>query len=210
MKKVIIILATIFFCNAIVAQNFEGVIIYKNSYKSKNPKVTDKQFSEMMGSSEEFYIKNGNYKSLRNGSFYQWSLYVNHDNKFYSKFALSDTLFWDDAAINTDTVLKAEINKEVIEILGYKCDELILTCKNGIQKHYFNSKLHIDPNSYVNHKFANWYEYLSKAKAIPLRSIVEYDQFIIEMVAMEVKEIKLDKIFFDLPTSYKAIKNPFK
>ena len=210
MKKTIIVLVSTFICSLTIAQNFEGIIIYKNSFKSKSPNVTDMQFEQMMGSREEFYIKNGDYKSVRNGTFYQWSLYVNKENKFYSKLSNSDTLYWDDAGSNTDTVLKVEVNREAINILGYKCDELILTCKNGIQKHYFNSKLHVDPNLYVKHKFANWYDYLLKSQSLPLKSIVEYEQFILEMVATEVKEMKLSESFFDLPINSKSKKNPYQ
>ena len=140
MKKIILVLVTIFFHSVIIAQNFEGVIIYKNSYESKSPNVSNEQFAQMMGTKEEFYIKNGNYKSVRNGTFLLWSLYVNAENKFYSKLSISDTLYWDDAGINTDTVLNVKVNRGVVELLGYKCDELILTCKTGIHKTLFQFK----------------------------------------------------------------------
>ena len=32
------------------------------------PNVTDKQFTTMMGWTQEFFIKNGDYKSVANGS----------------------------------------------------------------------------------------------------------------------------------------------
>ena len=93
----------------------------------------------MMGTTQEYLIKDGNYKSSANGTFFQWQLYINKDNKLYNKMSNSPTIFWNDGSVNPDEVIKAEINQGVIEILGYQCDELILTCKSGIQKYYFSS-----------------------------------------------------------------------
>src|SRR5688572_13682116 len=160
MTKTITFLIAAFFSLVSFGQNFEGKIVYKNSYTSKMPGLTDEQFTSMMGTTQEYYIKDGDYKSVVNGSLLQWQLYVNKDNKLYTKMSNSETLLWNDALINTDEVLKSEINKETIEILGYKCDELILTCKTGTQKYYFNSKLPVDVKKFENHKFGNFFEFL--------------------------------------------------
>lgn len=207
-KTITFFLATLFTITS-VGQTFEGKIVYKNIYKSKIPNVTDSQFTSMMGNTQEYFIKNGDYKSVANGSFFQWQLYVNADNKLYSKMANSETLLWDDGANNSDEVLKAEVNKGVTEVLGYKCDELILTCKSGTQKYYFNAKLSVDPKSFINHKFGNWYDFLSKSNSLPLKSIIDNTQYTLESVATVVKEMKLDKTFFDLPANSKTMKSPY-
>ena len=173
------------------------------------PNLTDEQFTLMIGSTQEYFIKNGDYKSVANGSFFQWQLYVNTDNKLYSKMANSETLLWNDGATNPDEILKTEVNKDVTDILGYKCDELILTCKSGTQKYYFNTKLSVDTKLFVDHKFGNWYEFLSKSNSLPLKLIVDNGQFTLESVATEVKEMKLDKAFFELPTNSKTMKSPY-
>ena len=95
------------------------------------------------------------------------------------------------------------------EILGYKCDELILTCKSGTQKYYFNSNISVDPNLFVNHKFGNWYDILAKSNSLPLKSLVDNEQFSLESVATEVKEMKLDKTLFELPANSKTMKSPY-
>lgn len=51
------------------SQTFEGKIIYANTYKSKSPKLKDEQLNSMMGTTQEYYIKGGNYKSVFNGAF---------------------------------------------------------------------------------------------------------------------------------------------
>lgn len=209
MTKTITFLVAAIFAITSFGQSFEGKIVYQNAYKSKIPNVTDEQFTTMMGSTQEYFIKNGDYISVANGSLFQWQLYVNTDNKLYSKMANSETLFWNDGAANTDEILKAEINKDVIEILGYKCDELVLTCKSGIQKYYFNTKLSVDTKLFVNHKFGNWYDFLSKSNSLPLKSIVTNSQFTLESVATAINEMELDKTFFDLPAGAKTMKSPY-
>lgn len=183
------------------AQTFEGKIVYKNKYKSKAPNVTDAQLNSMMGSKYEYYIKNGDYRSTTNGLLLEWQLYVNKDNKLYNKMASEEGARWNDCAINTDSILKVELNEDVTEILGYKCDELVFTCKSGIQKYYYSRKIAVDPKLYVNHKYFNWYEFVSRSNALPLKAIVDINQFTWESVATDVQEMKLEDSFFALPAN---------
>ncbi len=177
MKKIITIIFSLFITTIIFGQSFEGKVTYTNTYKSKNPQMTDQQWTSMMGSTQEYFIKGGDYKSIVNGTLIQWQLYTNKDNKFYNKMSNSETAFWNDASIQGDEILKSEVNKGVTKVLDYPCDELILNGKSGVQKYYFNSKLEVDTKLFVNHKFGNWYDYLLKSNSIPLKSIIETDQF---------------------------------
>ncbi len=209
MKKIIAIIFTVLMAVTVFSQSFEGKIIYSNSYKSKNPNITDQLWTSMMGDSQEYFIRGGDYKSMTNGTLVEWQLYINKDNKLYSKMSNSETAFWIDASVQRDEVLKIEINKSVTEILGYKCDEVILTCKSGIQKYYFNSKLSVETNLFANHKFGNWFDYLFKSNSLPLKSITETAEFTIESVATEIKPMKLDNKTFKLPTDIKTEKSPY-
>jgi hypothetical protein len=209
MSKTITFLFSILLAVASYGQTFEGKVVYKNSYKSKMPNITDEQFTSMMGSTQEYYIKDGDYKSVANGSFFQWQLYINKDNKLFSKMKNSETLLWNDGGTNPDEVIKTEINKGVTEILGYKCDELILTCKSGIQKYYFNSNLSVDKKLFSNHKFGNWFDFLSNSNSLPLKLIIDNGQFSLESIATEVAVMKLEKTFFELPANSKTMKSPY-
>jgi hypothetical protein len=192
-----------------ISQSFEGKITYANTFKTKNTKITDQQWAAMLGSNQEYFIKDGDYKSITNGTFVQWQQYINAENRLYIKMANTETLLWNDGSIQGDEVLKVEINKKVTEILGYKCDEVILTCKSGIQKYYFNSKLAVNTKLFANHKFGNWFDYLSKSNALPLKSIIDTAQFTMESIATEVKPSKLDPIMFELPAGVKTEKSPY-
>lgn len=209
MKKLLLILTILLSTIVAFGQTFEGKIIYTNSYKSKNPQLTDQQWTSMLGSTQEYFIKDGDYKSITNGTLFQWQHYINKDNKLYSKMSNSETAFWNDGNIQGDEVLNVEINKNMTEILGYKCDEIILACKSGVQKYYFNSKLSVDVKLFSNHKFGNWFDYLSKSNSLPLKSIIETAQFTIVSIANEVKPMKLDRKIFELPIGIKTEKSSY-
>jgi hypothetical protein len=59
-----------------------------------------------MGSSQNYIIKGGDYKSSANGTMFQWQLYINKDNKLYNKMSNSETILWNDAGAKPDEVLK--------------------------------------------------------------------------------------------------------
>lgn len=208
MKKLLTIAITALTAT-VFGQTFQGKIVYQNTYVSNLPNVTSEQFTTMMGSTQNYIIKDGDYKSSANGTLFQWQLYINKDNKLYSKMSNSETIFWNDGATNPDEVLKVELNKDVTEILGYKCDEVILTCKSGTQKYYFNSKLGVAASLFTGHLYGNWHDYLKVAKALPLKSIIENAQFTLTSVATEIKETKLDDTEFQLPENAKTAKNPY-
>jgi hypothetical protein len=191
------------------AQTFEGTITYQNTYSSKMLNLPTEQFTAMMGTTQRYSLKEGDYKSVTNGTLFEWQLYINKDNKLYSKMANAPTLLYNDGSENKDVVLKAEINKGVVVILGYTCDELILTCKTGVQKFYFNSKLKVDPKLFENHKLGNWNEVLSRTQSLPLKIILDTTQFYLESLAVEIKAMKLDASLFELPAGSKAEKSPY-
>ncbi|WPU92988.1 hypothetical protein SNE25_27060 [Mucilaginibacter sabulilitoris] len=209
MKKSLFTLLFVLISLFTFAQSFEGKIIYQLTYKSKMPSVTDAQFSSMMGNTQNYYIKGGDYKSETNGSFILSQLYINKDNKLYNKFSNSGALLWNDGAVNPDSVISSALNKGVIVNLGHKCDELVLTCKSGLQKYYFTSKLPADSKLYVNHRFGNWYAFLSKANAIPLKMTIDNANFYMEAIATDIKPMKLDAALFTLPAGVETKKSPY-
>src|SRR5947209_15614102 len=116
MNKVITLILALYAVLFLSGQNFEGEITYKNSFKSKIPNVTDRQLASMVGSTQHYFIKGGNYRSDANGAAVLWQIYINSDNKLYNKIAGSETIYWNDGAINQDEVLKAEVKQNAVEI----------------------------------------------------------------------------------------------
>ncbi len=65
----------------------------------------------MMGATQNYFIKDGNYRSNTNGTVVQWQLYINRDNKLYSKVSTSEAVLWNDGAVNPDEVLNSRGEK---------------------------------------------------------------------------------------------------
>jgi hypothetical protein len=121
----------------------------------------------------------------------------------------SAAILWNDGAVNPDEVIKSELNKGVIKILGYQCDELILTCKSGVQKYYFSPELKINASLYENHKFGNWDVIMSKTNGLPLKMVIETPQFSMESLATAVTPMKVEDKMFELPADSKVEKSPY-
>jgi hypothetical protein len=209
MKFFISFLLSIFISVSCFSQYFEGEIVYRNSYKSKISGLSDEKFTSLMGSNQEYFIKGAEYRSNTNGDLLQWQIYVPSENKMYTKMANNEAALWNDTGNNQDSVISIEMNKKVITILGYTCDELILICKSGTQKYYFNSKLAIDSKKFVNHKFGNWYTFVSNSNALPLKIDIENKQFNMNSTAVEVKPMRLEDSMFQLPQGIKSVQGPY-
>ena len=123
--------------------------------------------------------------------------------------ANSEAALWNDGAVNADSLIDFKVNKDVVEILGYSCDELILNCKSGVQKYYVNSKIAVDSKLYENHKFGNWYMFLEKSKSLPLKMVVDNAQFSMTSTASSVEPSELSESDFELPEDMPTAKSPY-
>jgi hypothetical protein len=208
-KNISILLFTFLVISSVFGQTFEGKIIYENSFKSKMTSVKDSQFVMMIGNRQEYFIKDGDYKTTFNGKLFESQCYTSKENKLYTKMTNSEAFLWNDGNVNPDEVLKVKINKNVLKVLDYMCDEVILTCKSGVQKYYFNAVLSVDSQLFINHKYGNWYDFISKSRALPLKSIIENAQFILESTATSITKLKLENSFFQLPANAKTKKSPY-
>jgi len=199
MKNLIITLIISAFCLSAGAQSFEGKVVYNAAYKSKIAAVSDDQFTSLLGSTLNYYLKGGDYRADGNGTLMIWQIYINSDNKLYNKLGNSNTVFWENGSVNKDSVLSAQLNKNAANVLGYQCDELILNCKSGLQKYYYTSKFPIDSKLFEKHLTQNWYDYLKRANAMPLKMVLDNTQATITMTATSITPEKLDSSLFQLP-----------
>lgn len=209
MKHIFLLsLISLLLTQIIYAQSFEGEIVYQNTYRSKAAGFSDQQVQSMLGTQEQYYLRGGDYRIVMNGSVISSYYYLSKENKIYTEFQDGDRMYWNDAAVNNDSVLSFEVKKNAIKLLTYDCDELILHTRKGTQIYDYSSQLRIDPALFVNHKFGNWYDFLKVAKAVPLRMVVEQDQVIIISEVVTVKPVKLNDNLFVLPAVSEIVKSP--
>lgn len=183
------------------SQNFEGKMVSRITIKSKIPGLPDERLSNMLGLSQDYFIKGGKYKSLSNGQMITMQIYDPTTNKLYNKRPNSDTLYWMDAGENEDEVTSYEIKKNAETILGNLCDALILTTKTGTTIYYYSSKYRLDKAKFANHNFGNWSFLAAKAGALPLKSVIENKQFRLEMTATEITPMALTDAMFAIPSN---------
>jgi hypothetical protein len=197
------------FATMVCAQNFEGKIIYKNSFVSKIPQLTDAQLTKLMGDRQEYYIMNSGYKSIVNGSYSQMQVFNPELNRIYHKLSSSDTLYWIDAGKENDPVVSHSVEKNKENILGYACDVLTIKTQDGMMTYYFSEKLKIDPELFKDHRYMNYGFIVSLTKALPLKVITENKQFRMVSVATEVIPQKLKESFFEIPAGTPTKISPF-
>ncbi len=193
-----LILLSLFISLSLSAQDFQGKITYINSYHSKKPGVNDLQWGAMMGNREEYFYKEGNYRLKLNGSLVQGQQYVKSLNSIYNVIANSDSLYCIDAIENPDSVLKIVVNKEVVDVMGYRCDELVMTTKTGTHKYYFSPRFMVNPKLFAKHRYGNWAAYIKVAKALPLKMVIETPQYTFESFAIKSEFFLIDSKFFEL------------
>lgn len=202
MLKILSLISIIFLAENVLGQNFEGKITYKLTCKSNLKDYSDEQVCSGAPRSQKYFIKNGEYKFIfPDSSDYQWMLYINKENKIYTKMLGNDTIYWKDGNQNIDTVLEARINKNVTRILGLQCDEMIFICKEETHKFYYSSKISVDEQLFRNHKYGNLFNFFSRSKSLVLKEVIENKYFTLESVATEIQSMKIDNNFFSLPTN---------
>ena len=181
-----------------LAQSFEGKITYANSYKSKSPQLNDTQLAAMLGTTQEYYIKGSDYKSVFNGLYIKNHLYTSKTNKSYTLTAKSDSLYWEDYGKNNDVATKFEFQKGKDTVMGVVCDILTVYTSKTKTTYFYNSKYGVNPEPFAKHAYGNWYYVISKTKALPLKTISENDQFILTSTAVNIMPINLDAKLFEL------------
>lgn len=183
-------------------QSFEGEVTYTVSVQSHFIVSQDSSTLGPLQLIQHYYMKDANYKyasDINDMKEINWSEYIGKDKKFYSKSMLSDTVWWNDATIDIDTINKVELKKNDTTILGYSCDKLTFILNRGSDVYYFNSQFSVDPGLYIDHKMGNLYEFLKSSRSIALLEINKRQAFTLITNATSIKRVQVDDKVFELP-----------
>ncbi|GGA82720.1 hypothetical protein [Puia dinghuensis] len=180
------------------AQYFEGKVIYKNTFTSKVPGLTDSALGAMMGSEENYYIKGGFYKSFLNGAAIAMQQYDHRTNRMYFMKPDIDTLYWVDAGKSQDKVLSYETREDAEVILGKSCDALVVQTAAGTTIFYYSPRYKLDAALFSRHTYGGWAFFLGKTGCLPLKTVIDNDRIHIESVATEALELELKDNFFEV------------
>ena len=184
-----------FILTSCFGQEFEGEIVYQNSYKSKS-ETKSEYLSQLFGNTHTYQIKNGNYKLDSNGTLLQWQIYIMQENKLFTKLAASEKIGIKDLIKEFNVVKDVKVNRKSTEILNHMCDEFIVRCENSTQKYYIDSSLNFNPEVFKTSTFNHRFSFLSKNKIFPLKMIIEDETSICESTEVELKAEKIDESIF--------------
>lgn len=180
-------------------QQFSGKIIYNQSYESRNPDIPTDVLTNYMGDQHEYYYSKGNYKSIVNSFRGIVNLYLVDDEKLYYYPKTQDSISVIDLSHEKEKILKYEINKKVVKVLDRWCDELILFTDKSTIKYYFDGNLKIKSELFKNHIYSHWNLYTKLAESLPLKYVMEFEEFVVIGEATEIKEYEINDDFFALP-----------
>ncbi|MBL0745655.1 hypothetical protein [Chryseolinea lacunae] len=202
------------------AQSFEGTLVYKVDYqlnvseKMKARGITAEQIMERMKSDGSYTdtirstYKQGNYRSDINSNPRAWLIYRNDANKLYTfqDGEAKDICTVSDMSV--DLELKATGNKPAITKLdttatvdGVPCEIVRVKWKTGSYDYYFNkTKNTIDPALYAKHIYDGWSDYLTIAKALPLKIVKRVGKLsAVTLTLVSQKTGPVDDTLFKLP-----------
>ncbi|MCG8319985.1 MAG: hypothetical protein MI921_10820 [Cytophagales bacterium] len=167
---------------------FEGKITYDHSYEPDS-------LAGYLGSESIFYYKAGNYKQVFNGEKVKESTYNRKDNSIYS-FIGEDTVITS-CDQKSEIIKDYDIFEDAAEILGEKCDLLVLRTNSRLAYYYFSNKYSINPAALENHKYSSLSFVYSKTKSLPLKIINQYSNFKVTMTAVKIEKKQISEDFFN-------------
>ena len=177
-------------------QQFEGKIVYQNSFHSKDKDTQNENLNQLYGYTHIYQIKNGNYKLSGDGALLQWQIYIAKKNKLFVKIALVDKPYINNLNKEVEKIKDIQVNRKSTNILNHLCDEFIIHCINSTQKYYIDSSLNINSEIFKNSKFNLTFAFLLNNQILPFKMITENEIGICESVAIEMKEEKIDDNIF--------------
>lgn len=207
MKKYFILILYILIASVGFAQDFEGVIEFDFTYKSKDTRVSVEELMEYGGTHSVVFIKNGFYKSIDNSNAWCYQLFRHDTDSIYYKHGLKDDTLRRFSTISTDieSSFDYSIERNADTVLGIVCDKLVITDDDGQRIYYFSREYPQDASFFENFTKNNRDQIQKLIGAVYLRQIIVYAEFEVDMVATSIKRMTLPEDTFDLPI-HKVIK----
>jgi hypothetical protein len=109
------------------------------------------------------------------------------------------SILWIDGRTNKDSVFRSAMLFGAATVLGHSCNELILYCRSGTEKYYFNADFGADPGAFTGHLYGNWSVLVSRSRALPLKYTIDTPQYSVTATAVSVTPGRLEAALFQLP-----------
>ncbi len=200
MRKIITLIAFISFCATLVGQpkNFEGIIYYKTTIKSKSELISEKVIKNMLGIGNDatVWIKQGNYKQT-NGLSDMY--FINKDQRVYIKFRNLDTLYFLDYSSDTSTVIKVLKPDEKKTIAGLECKQLTVQLSDATHKYYYSPTLYMNPEYDKNNTIGRHDIFAKETSSLYLGYEDETKSYSLSEVCTRLQQTLVPDNIFELP-----------
>jgi hypothetical protein len=196
MKQLSVLFAILFCSGVLLGQNFQGTIEYAVSYRSHVASISSESLAPKYGDKRTLQIKEGAYRWVHNGKDVLEKIFTTGDQMIHTR--KSGNAAWSSVAamIGTDAIEDVEVLERSTSILGYPCNELILTCSSGTRSYIYSKTFPMNASAFEGHMADLWYEYLNLAQAIPLKMVFSNKEYTVEMVATKVQKESLVPAIF--------------
>lgn len=186
------------------AQKFSGEIEFQISFIAKNDKVNiDSIRSANYGDRAIYLIQDGYYKNMlyKNNKLNYSYTFDNVTKRMYDEEIDRDFITFRDSRKGYDLPFQSQIFKDsTITILGKSCFLVTYQNENSFTKAYYSNKVKVDYKLFENHNVGNWYKKLKEVNgSIGLKTITEYEDYIIVYEAINIKKRKVNRTELALP-----------
>lgn len=179
---------------------FEGIVTYKGDFIRKTDKYDSVTLASLAGGITILYAKEGNYLTEVSEGITTRMLYRKDENKAYRETFDSDSVYWGYCDGPRQNIINFAVKKNAEEILDIECDELKVFYKNRTVTYYYNSDtLKINPDWAKNSTSYNEDFYARQMKAIWLKIVIEYKDFVISNTAIKIVPQRITNSIFEIP-----------
>ena len=196
-----ILLSTICFGQKV--QEFEGKITYKHFVTAIDSLYNVEDDYEYAGKTSIFFYKEGNYKWVNDNAYVEMEIFSNSERTSCLKFKENDTILKLQSNIENEKIIEFSITKNGENILGKKCDVLIIKAgSNGNlweRRYSFNKDYKINPESFNNYKYNSTDFIYSKTKSLPLKIELIFKDRKVTYIAMKIERIEVPLEIFNFP-----------
>ena len=202
MRKLILMLSCVLSSTMFFTQDFEGFIKYKIDYYTRDNEYSIEYLEKEFGTKCTFYVKNGFFLDISNGSFGKHQLFRNDQQKLYyygNNKSRVDTLFYTSSHCDDTIDYTYKIYRQSEVILGIMCDKLIEKSEYSTKTFFYSTEHSLNPDFFKNYTKLNSYERIKLMKSICLKLIYEHYNMDMVLTACKIKEKKLRKSVFQIP-----------
>jgi len=198
LKYPLFLLALLSICT-VCGQSFEGKIQYKVQTYSKDKSIATADLQKSLGSWQTYQFRGKDFLMTNNGKMLVWQLYKADEGKVYQRMDNQSKVYFLDAARITDEVQKIDLLPNEITVLGKRCKGVRFQKYSGTFTYYYSTAYPILAENFQQLVFENWNQIFAAIQAVPLKIVVENEQFKVDITAYKVWPNALDVQQFILP-----------